>query len=91
MKIKNYAMIWFAALTIFVACTDGDDDNNGMGKLVVQITDAPFPHDLVAEANVTIFKVDARMAEGEADMESEEGRRFRRGRFSFHNPNGRGN
>lgn len=24
------------------------------------MTDAPFPHDLVAEANVTIFKVDAR-------------------------------
>src|SRR5690606_40644847 len=35
------------------------------------LTDAPFPHDLVVEANVTIFKIDARNIAMESDTETE--------------------
>lgn len=71
MKIKNLFIVFFASLFFFISCSDGDDSQNEMGKLTVQLTDAPFPHDLVAEANVTIFKVDARNKDGEIEMEGE--------------------
>lgn len=71
MKIKNLFIVLFAALFFFMSCSDGDDSQNEMGKLTVQLTDAPFPHDLVAEANVTIFKVDARNKDGEMEMDEE--------------------
>lgn len=47
-----------------------------MGRLSVQLTDAPFPFDLVAEANVTLFKVDARLKDGKQEEASEDGSRF---------------
>ena len=71
MKIKNLFIVLVASLAIFYSCTDGEDNASDMGKLSVQITDAPFPHDLVAEANVTIFKIDARFESDEMEMESE--------------------
>lgn len=71
MKTKVLSIILFAALTLFIGCSDGDDITNGMGTLKVQMTDAPFPHDLVAEANVTIFKIDARYKSEEMEMEME--------------------
>lgn len=70
MKIKSFVLVLFAALAVFIGCTDGDDTHSDMGRLIVQITDAPFPHDLVAEANVTIFKIDARQKEHEIEMDS---------------------
>ena len=71
-KIFLYALSIFSL--VFVACSS--DSNNGgnaetMGKLTLQLTDAPFPFDMVAEANVTLFKVDARLAESE-DEDREE-------------------
>ena len=36
-----------------------------MGTLSVQLTDSPFPTELVSEANVTIFKLEAREAGGD--------------------------
>ncbi len=71
MKIKSFAIALCATLVVFISCTDGDDSLSNMGRLIVQITDAPFPHDLVAEANVTIFKIDARQKEHEMEMDSE--------------------
>ena len=71
MKIKNLFIALFASLFLFISCSDGDDSQNELGKLTVQLTDAPFPHDLVAEANVTIFKVDARNKGSKMDMDDE--------------------
>ncbi len=53
-----------------IGCTDGNDSNSEVGRLKVQLTDAPFPHDLVAEANVTVYKIDARY-KGSSYMEDE--------------------
>lgn len=58
------AMIFSAAM---FSCSDGDTE--GSGKLNVRMTDAPFPTDLVAEANVTISKIDIRQA-GESEGSS---------------------
>ncbi len=67
MKIKNPFIVLFASLTFFISCSDGDDNNSDMGKLTVQITDTPFPHNLVAEVNITIFKIEARNKGEEMD------------------------
>jgi hypothetical protein len=56
---KILAGILSAALVmIFTGCTK----DNGYGRLVVNITDAPFPIEFVEEANVTITKVEIREA-----------------------------
>lgn len=53
------------ALT-FINCSDDADSNvNETGKLSIQLTDAPFPFDMVAEANVTVFKLEARNKDSE--------------------------
>ena len=48
------------ALLLTINCSD-ENDANETGKLIVQLTDAPFPTDLVAEANVTIYRIDVRL------------------------------
>ena len=60
MKFRLITIALFFVFTVFISCTDNDDKNRDYGRLSVNLTDAPFPHDLVAEANVTIFKIDAR-------------------------------
>lgn len=42
----------------------------GTGKVVISITDAPFPADLVDEVNVTIDRVELRIAGGECTAEN---------------------
>jgi len=73
MKIKKFSIFLIAFLGITIGCTNNNDASSDTGKLIVQLTDAPFPHDLVAEANVTVFKIDARnkSMDAEADMDSE--------------------
>ncbi|MFZ2340323.1 MAG: DUF4382 domain-containing protein [Bacteroidales bacterium] len=48
-----------AFMLFFAGC---DKTNDGNGRLVVNITDAPFPVDLVESAEVTITKVEIRKA-----------------------------
>ena len=71
MRSKFLTFILLASFAMFTSCTDSNDESAKMGKMSIQLTDAPFPHDLVAEANVTIFKIDARNIEMESDTEAE--------------------
>ncbi|WP_149275802.1 DUF4382 domain-containing protein [Pareuzebyella sediminis] len=64
MKFNIFGSFLLACSFLFIGCSDGDDSYSEYGRLRVQLTDAPFPHDLVAEANVTIFKIDARHKAG---------------------------
>lgn len=67
MKFRLITIALFFVFTVFISCTDNDDKNRDYGRLSVNLTDAPFPHDLVAEANVTIFKIEARY-KGDVDI-----------------------
>lgn len=68
--MKNLVKILLPLILIsfFAGCSDNDDSTKG--RLTVQITDAPFPTDLVAEANVTIDKVEIRKKENSESDES---------------------
>jgi len=62
--MKNPAKLicMLMAFVSLVSCSsDGDQSTQETGKVVVRLTDAPFPYSMVAEANVTVFKIDARM------------------------------
>jgi len=58
-----------AMALIIMSCSDGEGSGSaeGTGTLSVQLTDAPFPYELVAEANVTVYKVEARQVENDDD------------------------
>ncbi|MCW5515283.1 DUF4382 domain-containing protein [Muriicola sp. Z0-33] len=73
MKIKSLMLFLLAAM-VMISCSN-ENDGPEMGKLIVQLTDAPFPTDDVAEANVTIFKVEVRYKgdKSEGEMPEEEG------------------
>jgi len=62
-------------LMVFTGCTDNETTEAGVGRLTIQLTDAPFPLDLISEANVTIYKIEARQkndTEYDSSMEDEE-------------------
>jgi len=62
----------------FTSCAEDSDDRNldGMGRLTVRLTDAPFPYEEVDQANVTIFKVEIRKASNEESEGEDEGSPF---------------
>jgi len=63
MKRKQLiTFIVIAAIGLF-ACNKSDDSASSTGKLSIKLTDAPFPTDLVAEANVTISKIEIRKSD----------------------------
>lgn len=68
--MKNRGFFVVAILGLFLALFSGCQEvsNDQSGRIVVKITDAPFPIDLIEEANVTITKVEIRNED-----ESEEG------------------
>jgi len=77
MRTKVFFYALSLAFLTFIGCSDDSGSGNGdtTARLTVHLTDAPFPFDLVAEANVTIFKVDARLVDSEdedAETDSEE-------------------
>ena len=62
MKIKEVFLL--ASLAIVMAFQSCSEDNpNTTGTLKIQITDAPFPHDMVDEANITISKIEVRKSD----------------------------
>ncbi|MDX1364331.1 MAG: DUF4382 domain-containing protein [Arenibacter latericius] len=73
--MKKNLILFFTIvfLSLAIGCTDNDDAGSDMGRLSVHLTDAPFPHHLVAEANVTVFKIDARnkSKDGETSEEND--------------------
>lgn len=62
-------------MALLTSCSDSNDSPSidGTGRLVVKLTDKPFPYDLVSEANVTVFKVEARRVDDNDDTDGEEG------------------
>ncbi|MGB5661652.1 DUF4382 domain-containing protein [Eudoraea sp.] len=60
MKIKLLPSFIILASLFFSGCSEDLNTVSTMGRLTVHLTDAPFPYALISEANVTIFKVDAR-------------------------------
>ncbi|MEJ2585775.1 MAG: DUF4382 domain-containing protein, partial [Robiginitalea sp.] len=74
MNTRIFMGLLIALNLFFSGCAEDSGDRNpdGMGRLTVRLTDAPFPYDQVAEANVTIFKVELRKAsDDEYDGEAE--------------------
>ena len=63
MKKLTSSMIILLGVVLFTSCQkdSATDPNTGdQGSLLIKITDAPFPISLVAEANVTINKIEIR-------------------------------
>nr|WP_297787522.1 DUF4382 domain-containing protein [uncultured Allomuricauda sp.] len=67
MRTKFIFSLLMAMALFIVGCSDVERSGNaeGTGTLSVQLTDAPFPSELVAEANVTVYKVEARLVDGD--------------------------
>ena len=67
MRTKIFFSFLMAFALLIMSCSDGEGSGNaeGTGTLSVQLTDAPFPYELMAEANVTVYKVDARLVDSD--------------------------
>ncbi|MFW2377481.1 MAG: DUF4382 domain-containing protein, partial [Cellulophaga baltica] len=78
MKLKLVFTSILSVVFLLFGCSDNNDTaNGGTGTLSIQLTDAPFLYDMVAEANVTIFKIDARYKGAvETDSVSADGSSF---------------
>ena len=80
MKLKFFGIILALALLGIYSCekvvTDLPNENSKSGTVIVSITDAPFPYDMVEEANITIdwiklHKIDSVLVDGEIDSDSD--------------------
>lgn len=70
MKTKVILSLIFS-LALFISCSEETNPGNKeTGRLNVKLTDAPFPHNLVTEVNVTIFKIEARFKSNNMDEDS---------------------
>jgi hypothetical protein len=60
-KRVNYLIFSLLTLLTFtIACDNNSENDASTGRLSIRLTDAPFPTDLVAEANITINKIEIR-------------------------------
>jgi hypothetical protein len=68
-KVKLFLGILSVLGILFAtACQDMDNTNDQQGNLVIKLTDAPFPIDMIEAATVNITKVEIRkVSEGEED------------------------
>ena len=60
---KSFVIIFTAALIVLISGCNKTNDN-GPGRLVINVTDSPFPINFVEYATVTISKVEIRKAGG---------------------------
>lgn len=67
MKTKLTAFLLVLMGLFFWNCSN-EGSTSDTGRLRVQLTDAPFAYDLISEANVTIYKIEARYT-GDDDSE----------------------
>ncbi|WP_108246187.1 DUF4382 domain-containing protein [Muricauda brasiliensis] len=70
MRTKIFSSLFAVMTLFFVSCSDDEGNGGnpqGTGTLSVQMTDAPFPYELIAEANVTVYKVEARRVSEDDD------------------------
>lgn len=63
MKSVLKGLFILLALTVFHACSESEESAGGMGRLNVYLSDAPFPYAWVDQANLTVYKVEARRAD----------------------------
>ncbi|MCE2612178.1 DUF4382 domain-containing protein [Flavobacteriaceae bacterium D16] len=75
MKTKLTAIFLMFMGLVFWNCTDeASSSSSDTARLRIQLTDAPFPYDMISEANVTIFKIEARYSDdGDGDMDESMG------------------
>lgn len=73
MRTKFIFSLLMAMALIIMSCSDGEGSGSaeGTGTLSVQLTDAPFPYELMAEANVTVYKVEARQVDNDDDSDDD--------------------
>ncbi|MBT8284581.1 MAG: DUF4382 domain-containing protein, partial [Flavobacteriaceae bacterium] len=71
MRTRHF-WVWVCSLFVLIGCAESESMTEDMGRLTIQLTDAPFPHDMIAEANVTVFKIEARQ-KGENEDEGNHG------------------
>ena len=71
--MKRFLLTATAALSLapLGACGDGAAPNATTGQVSLQLTDAPFPFDAVARADIYVVRVDARTADPEDDDASD--------------------
>lgn len=63
MKALTYFVLSMTLLSLLIGCGDSSSSSSSsQGNLSIQMTDAPFPSDLVSEANVTIDKIEIRQS-----------------------------
>jgi len=67
-KVKTGAFLFLAGIAALTFYGCGDKSNNdAMGTLKLTVTDAPFPIEYIEEANLTVTKIELRMASDTAD------------------------
>ena len=65
----RHLWVWVCSLFVLIGCSESESMTEETGRLTIQLTDAPFPHDMIAEANVTVFKIEARQKGENEDEE----------------------
>jgi len=68
--MKKLLFTLFAATSIILFSGCAKTFDNSPGRLVIKVTDAPFPIDLIESASVTITKVEIREASDELNEEN---------------------
>ena len=70
MNTKLYFLAILMFTFLMVSCeSETNPYADGTGRITLQLTDAPFPFEMVAEANVTVFKVEVRKVDDDEETD----------------------